>query len=263
MGATEGNDTESEDACVICLSGITERAITSPCNHYSFDFVCLVSWLQERSTCPLCKTEVAAVQYDWQGPDDFKSYSIRSTNTSSSQAVAYSREPRSLGFATNGLPNRRRCTHRPFSPPADDPALLRRREVYQRGLFSMHVGSNCYSRYRDITAEAIAGDAELQSKARTWIRRELRVFRFLHIDPAGSTSQVATTSSNAEFLLAYIVSFLKMVDIRASNGHAENLLAEFLGREPARLFLHELNAWLRSPYIRLKDWDENVQYKEP
>jgi hypothetical protein len=108
----------------------------------------------------------------------------------------------------------------------------------------------------------ITGDAELQSKARTWIRRELRVFTFLHTDPAGSTSDVATTSSNAEFLLSYVVSILKTVDLRASNGHAENLLAEILGRETARLFLRELCAWLRSPYIRLKDWDETVQYSD-
>ena len=108
----------------------------------------------------------------------------------------------------------------------------------------------------------IANDPELQSKARTWIRRELRVFSFLHTDPAGSSSQASTTSSNAEFLLSYIVSFLKMVDVKASNGHAEDLLTEFLGRDTSRLFLHELNAWLRSPYTRLKDWDAEVQYED-
>ena len=127
----------------------------------------------------------------------------------------------------------------------------------------MHVGSNPYSGYCDITPQMITRDPELQSKARTWIRRELRVFSFLHTDPAGSASQAATTSSNAEFLLSYIVSILKMVDIKASDGHAENLLIEFLGRESARLFLHELNAWLRSPYTRLKDWDKEVQYNDP
>lgn len=42
------------DPCVICLESISERAIASPCKHESFDFLCLVSWLQERSTCPLC-----------------------------------------------------------------------------------------------------------------------------------------------------------------------------------------------------------------
>ena len=108
----------------------------------------------------------------------------------------------------------------------------------------------------------IAGDPDLQSRARAFIRRELRVFSFLHSDPAGSTVQAATTSSNAEFLLSYIVSIVKMVDVKASNGHAENLLAEFLGRKSANLFLHELDAWLRSPFPRLKDWDEEVQYED-
>jgi hypothetical protein len=108
----------------------------------------------------------------------------------------------------------------------------------------------------------VASDPDLQSRARAFIRRELRVFNFLHTDPAGSASQAATTSSNAEFLLSYIVSILKMVDVKASNGHAENLLSEFLGRQSARLFLHELNAWLRSPFTRLKDWDQKVQYAD-
>ncbi len=42
------------DNCVICLESISERAFVVPCCHDSFDFLCIVSWLQERSTCPLC-----------------------------------------------------------------------------------------------------------------------------------------------------------------------------------------------------------------
>jgi hypothetical protein len=53
---------------------------------------------------------------------------------------------------------------------------------------------------------------------------------------------------------------LQSVDIKAHNGHAEDLLSEFLGRPHTRLFLHELHAWLRSPYAKLEDWDRNVQY---
>jgi hypothetical protein len=108
----------------------------------------------------------------------------------------------------------------------------------------------------------IANSADLQSRARAWIRRELRVFSFLHRDAAAAASDSATTSGNAEFLLAYIVSIIKMVDMKASNGHAENLLAEFLGRENSQLFLHELHACLRSPYMKLEEWDEHVQYNE-
>jgi hypothetical protein len=96
-----------------------------------------------------------------------------------------------------------------------------------------------------------------------WIRRELRVFSFLNADPTDTPAQAATTTSNAEFLLAYIISILKAMDIKASDGKAEDLLQEFLGRENARLFLHELNAWLRSPFTKLEDWDQQVQYTEP
>ena len=50
---TEGGGCQT-DICVICLDTVSERAIASPCRHHSFDFLCLVSWLQERPTCPLC-----------------------------------------------------------------------------------------------------------------------------------------------------------------------------------------------------------------
>jgi hypothetical protein len=108
----------------------------------------------------------------------------------------------------------------------------------------------------------IAASPELQSKARTWIRRELRVFTFLHTDPDSGPSEGATTSSNAEFLLSYIVAILKKVDLKASDGHAEDLLTDYLGRDNARLFLHELNAWLRSPFTKVAGWDREVQYSE-
>ena len=66
---------------------------------------------------------------------------------------------------------------------------------------------------------------------------------------------------NAEFLLDYIISILKTIHIKGSGGQAEDMLQEFLGRENTMLFLHELQAWLRSPFLCLQDWDRNVQYK--
>ena len=56
------------------------------------------------------------------------------------------------------------------------------------------------------------------------------------------------------------------MNLKGSGGQAEELLKDFIGRDEARLFLHELGAWLRSPYVTLEDWDRNVQYsgdKEP
>ncbi|KAF4126147.1 E3 ubiquitin-protein ligase Topors [Geosmithia morbida] len=67
-------------------------------------------------------------------------------------------------------------------------------------------------------------------------------------------------SLNAEFLLEYVVAILKTVDLMGSAGQAENMVAEYIGRETARVFLHELRSWLRSPFTRLEEWDRLVQY---
>ena len=52
--SAEDNDNHS-DPCVICLEAVSERAVARPCCHHSFDYLCLISWLQERTACPLCK----------------------------------------------------------------------------------------------------------------------------------------------------------------------------------------------------------------
>jgi hypothetical protein len=88
----------------------------------------------------------------------------------------------------------------------------------------------------------------------------LQVFEFLTPDNSTGSDRRA---NNAEFLLEYIVAILKTVDIQASGGQAEDMLQEFLGRDNTRLFLHELRAWLRSPYTSLAIWDRKVQYNEP
>lgn len=248
------NDDGPSDDCVICLSTVTERAITVPCNHYSFDFICLVSWLSERSACPLCKAEVTAVQYDWHSPTDYKTFQVHRKD-SSSKPTSTTPPPRE--YIHNDLPQRPR---RRYSQPTIDTALLRRRFVYKEKLYSFHVGANRISAYQNWTPGMMANSPELQSRARTFLRRELRVFAFLYNNSEGMASTAPTTSSNAEWLLSYTVSILKKVDIRRSDGHAEDLLSEFLGRPCARLFLHELNSWLRSPYAKLEEWDGEVQY---
>ena len=50
------------------------------------------------------------------------------------------------------------------------------------------------------------------------------------------------------------------MDVKGSSGQAEDMLQEYLGRDNTQLFLHELRAWLRSPFMSLEDWDRNVQY---
>jgi hypothetical protein len=154
------------------------------------------------------------------------------------------------------------------SPQDLDTELLRRRYIYHHKLYSLHVGSNQLSRFRDLTPQLFRNDEVLISRARKWIRRELQVFEFLNPGnirggDSRSNSRVTRRVINAEFVLEYIIAILKSVDIKGSSGQAEDMLQEFLGRETTRLFLHELRAWLRSPYTSLNDWDLAVQYRDP
>lgn len=136
----------------------------------------------------------------------------------------------------------------------------------------MRVGTNRLSQYREMTPDLFNRDEELASRARKWIRRELKVFNFLNpeaeeeermpqqMSRPGHQRLENRRANNAEFLLEYVIAILRTVDLKGSAGQAEELLRDFIGRENARLFIHELQAWLRSPYTSLEDWDRHVQY---
>ncbi|PBP23071.1 RING finger domain protein [Diplocarpon rosae] len=256
-----------EDCCVICLERISEQAIAQPCEHGSFDFLCLISWLQEHSSCPLCKGETTSVQYDFtkSGPRTFKTYEVAAKKQPPSAIATSTSGPRSGHTRPHNFDPRPRRPYRrreynvaPAQTP--DEALRRRRQVYEKQLFSLHVGCNRFSRFRDLTPALFISDAELVSRARKWIRRELRVFTFLNPDSTSTSND--RRANNAEFLLEYIVAILKTVDMQGSEAQAEEMIRDFLGRENTRLFLHELRAWLRSPYADLAAWDSHVQYAE-
>ncbi|KAL5323266.1 hypothetical protein ACEPPN_007800 [Leptodophora sp. 'Broadleaf-Isolate-01'] len=273
ISAREDASTEEETCCVICLERVSEQAIAQPCQHASFDFLCLISWLQEQSSCPLCKADVKTVRYEVTDQETYKTYEVTSTtkappSTSTSDLNSNANHDASTirdRFDHRGrrLYRERREYNHPPTQTADE-ALLRRRHIYQHQLFSLHVGTNRVSRFRDLTPALFTTDAELISRARKWIRRELQVFTFLNPDATAASRSVMgdRRANNAEFLLEYIVAILKTVDIQGSGGQAEEMLQEFLGRGNTRLFLHELRAWLRSPYTELEAWDRHVQYAE-
>jgi hypothetical protein len=244
---------KAPDVCTICLDPISDRAVASPCNHLSFDFVCLVSWLQEQSTCPLCKAEVREVQYEWRSPQDFQTYNVpktelRTGSSDSTVGTQYSRPQHRRPPV-----RRRQHTRTEAVGPSIDDLLERRRRVHRDQLYSLRVGANRISQYRDFTAQDFAASSELQSRTRMFLRRELKVFTFLDRNEG---------ARNRDFLIEYVVALLKTNELRGADGRAEELLADFLGRDNTKLVLHELEAWLRSPYMTLDSWDRHVQYAE-
>lgn len=252
--AAAAKGTTAQDVCTICLDPISERAVAVPCNHLTFDFLCLVSWLQEQPTCPLCKRTVTKVEYDFRSPEDYKTYHVPKDH----QPL---RNDTSAHARRSHLPLNRHRRQQPAAPPppTDDPSLSRRKHIYRHRLFALHVGSNRFSQYRSITPSDFSSQA-LQSKARTFLRRELQVFSFL--DSSSTNIPGRGRGGNRDFLIEYIIAILKTCEIRGADGKAEELVSEFLGRENARQLLHELEAWLRSPFATLREWDEVVQYAD-
>lgn len=270
----------AEACCVICLSAITEACTARPCLHRNFDFLCLASWLQLKSSCPLCKAEIVEIHYDFADEGQTcKTYKVpkiglqpgnlgRDSASPSASLPPFRGRSRRGGIYRGRVP---RAESQPASPSDSDlrarGAIGRRRHVYRNRLYSLHVGSNSASRYREITPAQFQTDADLLSRARAWVRRELQVFEFLNDDNAplsedgGSSEGRRRRQNNAEFVLEYVVAILKTVDIQASSGHAENLLSDFIGREHCRIFLHELRNFVRSPYS-IEAWDRHVQYDE-
>jgi hypothetical protein len=260
------------ECCVICLDEISEIGEANPCGHRNFDYLCLLTWLERQSSCPLCKAKIKEVRYDFHDAEkQWKTHPV-SEKKQQGKEVAVGNQ--------NGLPHRQYAINREFTsrrrhrfhqedpvrPPSFEEAILRRRHIYRNQLYSLHVGSNRVSRYKELTPQLFSSDEELISRARMWIRRELQVFEFLSMDTESSSSHADPVrrrrANNAEFLLEYIIAILKTVDIQGSCGQAEDMLQEFLGRDNTRLFLHELRAFLRSPYATLENWDRAVQYHE-
>ncbi|KAI0876202.1 hypothetical protein GGS24DRAFT_247760 [Hypoxylon argillaceum] len=260
--ANEGGQL-SEPCCVICLDSITEACETRPCKHRNFDYLCLLSWIERLSKCPLCKSNIHEVLHDFDhdGPGTSRVYLVPQVTNSISRDEQPQLQPHRPRWATE-RPNRRRYEHVQRRLVTQDEAIIRRQQIYRNRLYSLHMGSNPRSRYRDITPAVFGSEPELASRARAWLRRELQVFSFLHTPSSPQSSEDAMTrrrANNAEFLLEYIVAILKTVDIQGSQGAAEDMLSEFLGRENTQVLLHELRNFLRSPWS-IETWDRKVQY---
>ncbi|KAI1609081.1 hypothetical protein EDD37DRAFT_612382 [Exophiala viscosa] len=261
----------TSDHCAICLDEISERAQALPCRHYQFDFPCLGTWLQQSRLCPLCKAQVRAIRYNigarggsciFSLPEPEPASTGRHGARAGSATTRYRRSRQDRPYSREG---RYTSSGRTNTAGSEDTSLDFRRHVYRHKLYSLRVGTNRISRYRELTPESFVKDERLTSRARMWVRRELQVFDFLNGESAPSSSRATSDrrASNADFLLEYIIAILKSIDLKGSTGQAEELLKDFLGRDNAGLFLHELEAWLRSPYERLKDWDRAVQYAIP
>lgn len=254
---------------MICLDEITEPCLASPCSHRNFDVTCLLRWLTEKASCPLCQSRITEVCVSATATTGEVRYFLTS---SPSVEFPVSQQPPPSHPRPRAGPDRRSSSPRQVSSD-DDPqnpdvraqeALRFRRRVYSRRVYSLHVGSSPATGFREWTREDLIEGSDFLSRARAWIRRELQVFAFLEDSdhPLLTEGRRRRNGSNAGFVLEYVVAMLKWLDLQSSSGHAARLLTGFIGERHAPLFLHELRSFLRSPYT-VEQWDRHVQYPWP
>ncbi|KAF1913498.1 hypothetical protein BDU57DRAFT_409715, partial [Ampelomyces quisqualis] len=255
--------------CTICIDELMDQCEAQPCRHNKFDFLCLVTWLQQRATCPLCNSRVYEVRYNLtEDEEKIKVYQVPepSKKCVEPNEQIYEGLERSATLSLlqdSDLSNLRRAylLH-------GENAVERRRFVYRHNLYSLHIGSNEHqcaaSAHRELSPLLFRTTPQHISRAKVWLRRELRVFTFLNTAtglPHSRATVHRRRPGDAQYVLQNVIAILQNMDIQDSTGQAENIIQEFIGRKSAQLFLHELKAWLRSPHETLHAWDANVQYK--
>ncbi|PHH68075.1 hypothetical protein CDD82_861 [Ophiocordyceps australis] len=270
-------ETPAERQCVICFQAITKPCFLKPCGHDEFHHHCIGRWLQyeysesERSRslarCPICRASIIDIAATpCQVGQGKQNSHITSLDHVPSRRVNHtSRSRRSTWFRTHDaeLRRRQRWTRR------ESASLDFRRAVYSYSLYSLHMGSNPLSGYREVSRQRFETEMQLQNRARAFLRRDLRAFSWLttpdmdqdSVWPANSSPTGAQRPRLAlEKLVSHIMRLLLVFEIRGSDGHLEDHLVTHLGRANARLFIHELHSFLRSPCHRVEDWDRMVRY---
>jgi hypothetical protein len=144
----------------------------------------------------------------------------------------------------------------PPPPPTPHPVIRGRARFYRQGRYALHVGASSArgpSSYRTtLTVQDFRTDETLARRASAFIRRELIVLDYL----------TRVNRAHDQQRPGHILGVLRTVDMQSANGAAERILDGVCGGYAAH-FLHELRAFLRSPYMRVEEWDEMVRYGPP
>lgn len=137
------NSPRSDDCCVICLDTISEPCTTHPCAHGHFDFLCLLSWLEQRPSCPLCQSPVFKVSHtSSEGESVYRVPNAPRKRTEENRNLRDTRPQRiGIGLAelnTSRVYRRQRPHREPPRPPVTEAdAIEHRRHVYRHMLYSL------------------------------------------------------------------------------------------------------------------------------
>lgn len=125
----------------------------------------------------------------------------------------------------------------------EETALSRRRLIYSAGLRVLHMGSNEYSQFRDISPQFFSANPAVTHRLVPWLRRELSVL-------------FDNQEEHVTFMTHYILSLITNVDIQSEEFHIN--LRPFL-HDTVEHFVHEFANYARSPFD-MDTYDQMSQY---
>ncbi|XP_038048527.1 E3 ubiquitin-protein ligase Topors-like [Patiria miniata] len=249
-GGSSSRSNSPDGNCPICLGKVNNKAFTDACFH-TFCFVCLLEWSKVRPTCPLCKTTFKSIIHNVVSNDVYDQYHLKPTDTGSFGTDGQGRRFRysttlteehrvQLTWRRNrALERRYRRAHQVHLEAA---AVERRRMIYRAGLWVRHMGSNRFTRFRDISPEFFSENPATTHRLVPWLRRELGI--------------LFTGEDHVTFMTQYILSLIPNVHMQTEEFH-EHLRPFLYGQ--TEHFIHEFVSFARSPYD-MNTYDQIAQY---
>lgn len=264
------SEDDDEPWCLICLSTpIVDRTVLPTCSHSQFCFQCILRWADVKRKCPLCQTGIGAyVIHSIRGDrdQDYIRYHLRpkpdSPNVLADASVSSPTYLSRRAVVERVQAARRRRSlrrHTPSSPNANgdetselERALSFRRSIYApRHLYARHVGANRHTGHKACPSAAVINrtltvdpNGSLRRRMSAFIRRELQVWPDIDQD----------------FVTTYVLALTRILPMKSDE--SVNLLAEFIGHANAAHFWHELECFLRSGKMELRNYDSSpfLQY---
>lgn len=242
----------SPECCSICLGQFRDKSFTDSCFH-TFCFSCLQEWAKVKPVCPLCKTSFNSIIHNIKSNEDYERIYLPTPTPSTRSAE--DDEARRFRYATTLTQERRFLLEerrmRQFAREArreerrrrEETSLGRRRLIYSAGLRVLHMGSNEFSQFRDISPQFFSANPAVTHRLVPWLRRELSVL-------------FDNQDEHVTFMTHYILSLVTNVDIQSEEFHMN--LRPFL-HDTVEHFVHEFASFARSPYD-MDTYDQMSQY---
>ncbi|KAJ8061500.1 hypothetical protein OCU04_009315 [Sclerotinia nivalis] len=234
-----------DEDCKICDQSVSWKAKLQPCGHEIFHYCCIEKWLETGSrTCPLCRGEITSVRHNFS--EDGKHSKYKNLLELEFHGLLLAQEV----HAVLRIPQQR---------------MRRRLDVHLTKSFSLPIIS---FGQRKVTPQDIANSSDMEARVRLFAEHEIQVFYLKCVCPGCQVSplpahivSVNRLEEFRSFVLDRVVDLLKRYDLRDKAVEIEQATEEYLN-EHARLFLHELRAWIESPFETLDQWHRNAKYPD-